>query len=377
MSYILDEKGKAIVSMAKAFMEAEVEPYVAELDREGSVPMELYEKAFALGFHKMELPKEYGGLGLDYITVAAVLEEIGKVDAGFAVSLMSISLALKPILMYGKPEQKQYAADIILPGNFAAFALTEPEAGSDAASVRTRAVRDGDYYVLNGTKCFITSGDLAQILVVFASTDPSKGVRGLSAFMVERDTPGLSFGKHEDKLGIRTSRTSEIILEDVRVPAENLLGGEGKGFKIAMETLNLARPLTGAVAVAIAQRALDEAVHYSQERIAFGKPISANEGISFKLAEMQIRVETARQIVAHAFYLYEHDMPFVKEAAVAKCYTGEVATQNALDAIQIFGGYGYMRDYPVEKLLRDAKIFQIFEGTDEVQKMTIAGQLLR
>ncbi len=376
MSYILDEKGKAIVSMAKAFMEAEVAPYVAELDREGKVPLDLYDKAFALGFHKMEIPKEFGGLGLDYITVAAALEEIGKVDAGFAVSLMSISLALKPILMYGQPQQKQYAADKVLPGAFAAFALTEPGAGSDAAAVRTTAVRDGDYYVLNGTKCFITSGDLAEILVVFASTDLKKGVRGLSAFIVEKGTPGLSYGKKEDKVGIRTTSTSEIILEDVRVPAENLLGAEGKGFKIAMETLNLARPLTGAVAVGIAQRALDEAVAYSKERIAFGKPISANQGISFKLADMQIRVETARQMVAHAFELYERQMPFVTEAAVAKCYAGEVATKNALDAIQIFGGYGYMREYPVEKLLRDAKIFQIFEGTDEVQKITIAGQIL-
>lgn len=377
MGYILDEQGKAIVKLAHDFMENEVEPYVAELDRAGEYPEKLYQKAYQLGFHKMEIPEAYGGLGLDYITVAAVLEEMGKVDAGFAVTMMSISLALKPILFSGTPEQKQWAIDKILPGGTAAFALTEPGAGSDAGACRTTAVREGDEYVINGTKCFITSGNHAEVLTVFANTDPAKGAKGLSAFIVEKGTPGLSYGKKEDKLGIRLSSTSEIILEDVRVPAKNLLGKEGQGFRIAMETLNLARPLTGATAVGIAQRALEEAVKYSKERIAFGKPIAANQGISFKLAEMEVRAETARQVTAYALNLYQKHEPFVKAGAVSKLHAGEAAVMNALDAIQVLGGYGYIREYPVEKLLRDAKIFQIFEGTDEIQKITIAGQLLK
>lgn len=377
MAYILTEQGTAIVDMVRDFMENEVKPYVEECDREGRFPLELYQKAFALDFHKIELPREMGGLGLDYITIAAILEEVGKVDSGFATTLMSISLALKPVLLFGTPEQKKRVIDKILPGAFAAFALTEPGAGSDAGACRTTAVKDGDSYVINGTKCFITSGAQAEVITVFASTDLSKGVKGLSAFLVEKGTPGLSYGKKEDKMGIRLSSTSELIFEDVRVPAENMVGKEGMGFKIAMETLNLARPLVGAVAVGIAQRAIEEAVKYSKERIAFGKPICKNQGISFKLADMETNAETARQMVAHAFELYMKHMPFTKEAAISKYYAGKVAVENALEAIQILGGYGYVKEYPVEKLLRDAKIFQIFEGTDEVQKITISAQMLK
>lgn len=376
MAYILSEEGAAVAALAKRFAENELKPHVEEFDRSGEFPMELYRKAFQIGFHKMELPKEFGGLGLDYITISAALEEIGKIDAGFATTLMAITLALKPVLIAGTPEQKKWCIDQILPGAFAAFALTEPGAGSDAAACRTTAVRDGDEYVLNGTKCFITNSGVASFYTIFASTDLSRGLKGLSAFLVDRNTPGLSIGKHEDKMGIRLTNTCEIILEDVRVPAGNLLGKEGHGFKLAMETLNLARPLTAAVAVGIAQRATEEAVKYAKERIAFGKPIARQQGIAFKLAEMEMRTETARQMVVHAFNLYQMHRPFTKEAAISKGYAGDIAMQNATDAVQVLGGYGYSREYPVEKLMRDAKIFQIFEGTSEIQKVTIAGQLL-
>ena len=377
MAYILDEKGKAIVKLVKDFMENEVAPYVVEYDRSGEYPEFLYKKACDLGLNKLEIPKEVGGYGLDYITIAACVEEMAKVDAGFSTGLNSTSLALKPILLYANPELKKWACEYVVNGGTAAFALTEPAAGSDAGAVRTRAVKVGDEYIINGTKCFITGAAHSQVMSVIASTDPTKGSKGLSAFVVPSDTPGVSFGKHEDKMGIRLSETSEIIFEDVHIPASNLLGKEGEGFKVAMGTLNLARPIVGAAAVGIAQRALEEAVKYSKERIAFGKPIAKQQGVSFKIAEMAARCEGARQAVAHAFRLYEAGLPYLTEAAISKYLGGQAAVQNALDAIQIFGGYGYIRDYPVEKLLRDSKIFTIFEGTDEVQKITIAGQLLR
>lgn len=306
------------------------------------------------------------------------MEEIAKVDAGFAVTMMSLSLALKPILLFGSPEQKKWAADKIIPkGGFAAFALTEPDAGSDAGAVKTTAIKDGNEYVLNGSKCFITTSSYADIYVVFANVDLSRGLKGLSAFIVEKGTPGLILGKPEDKMGIRLSDTCSITLDDVRIPAANLIGKEGQGFKIAMETLNLARPLTAAVAVGIGQRAIQEAVQYAKQRIAFGKPLYKNQAISFKLADMEIRVQTARSMVAHSMELYQHHLPYIKEAAIAKSYAGDVAVKTALDAIQVLGGYGYTTDYPVEKLLRDAKIFEIFEGTTEIQHITIADQMMK
>lgn len=378
MGYILDDTGNMLVKLTKNFMENEVAPYVAELDKNHEFPLDLYKKAFDIGLHTIEIPTEFGGSGLPYTTVCAILEEIGKVDAGFAVTMMSLSLALKPILLFGSKEQKQWAAEKIIPnGGFAAFALTEPDAGSDAGAVKTTAVKDGDEYILNGSKCFITSSSYADIYTVFASVDLSKGLKGLSAFIVEKGTPGLTLGKPEDKMGIRLSNTCSITLDDVRVPAKNLIGKEGQGFKIAMETLNLARPLTAAVAVAIGQRAIEEAISYAKQRIAFGKPIIKNQAIAFKLADMETRVQTARSMVAHSMELYQRHDPYIKEAAIAKNYAGEIAVANALDAIQILGGYGYTADYPVEKLLRDAKIFEIFEGTSEIQRITIADRMIK
>ncbi len=377
MAYILNEEQKDLVSMAHDFCEKEIKPYAADWDREGTFPLETYKKAMEIGFHCLEIPEEFGGGGLDYISVAAVMEEFAKYDLGFATTLTGTTLSLKPVLMHGTPEQKKLYADVIVNGGLGAFALTEADAGSDAAACRTTAVREGEEYIINGTKCFITNSTYADIFVVFASVDRSMGVKGLSAFIVERDRPGFSVDKHEDKMGIRSSNTASLVFDNVRIPADHLLGKEGEGFKIAMQTLDLARPMVGACAVGVAQRALDEAVKYAKERICFGKPIAKLQAIQFMMADMAIGTETARQMVVHAINLYEAHMPFGAEAAIAKCYAGDVAYKNAGDAIQILGGYGYSREYPVEKLLRDAKILQIYEGTNQVQRVVIAGQLLR
>ena len=380
MGYQLNEEGKELVRLARSFAEKELAPVVAECDRKGELPMDVYAKAFEIGFHIMEIPKEYGGLGLDYQTIYAVNEEIARVDAGFATGLGASSLALKPVLIAGNSEQKQLFADYITgdKGNgFAAFALTEPNAGSDAAAGKTTAVKDGDEYIINGTKCFITNGGLASIYVVFALTDKSKGVKGVSAFIVERDRPGVSVGKEEDKMGIRLSNTTDVIFDEVRIPADHLLGQEGKGFIYAMQTLDLARPAIGAISVGIMQRAIDEAAAYAKTRVTFGKPIIAHQAIAFKLADMEIKKETSRAAVIDAINTYQNGGNFSKAAAIAKTYGSDCAVQVALDAIQILGGYGYSREYPVEKLLRDAKIMQIFEGTNEIQRVVISGALAR
>lgn len=376
MAYILDEMGQDLVKLAHDFAEKEIKPYAAGWDRDGIFPVETYKKAMDMGLHCLEIPEEYGGSGVDYVTVAAVLEELGKYDAGFATTIAATCLGLKSVMIAGTPEQIKFFADRVVPGGFGAFALTEAGAGSDAGACRTTAVREGDEYVINGTKCFITNGGYADTFVVYANTDPSKGLKGLSAFLVERDRPGFSVGKDEDKMGIRSSNTTDLIFENVRVPADHLLGQEGKGFGIAMKTLDLARPFIGGIAAGIAQRALDEAAAYAKTRVCFGKPIAKQEVIQFMLADMDIKIETARQMVAHALTLAIQKKPFSREAAIAKCYGGDIAVQVTDDAIQILGGYGYSREYPVEKLHRDAKIFQIFEGTNQIQRVVISGQLL-
>ena len=376
MGYLLNEEQKTLVDTVRDFMNKEVAPISLECDKNGTFPVEAYKKAFDMGLHMMDIPEKYGGLGLDYLTIAAIDEEMGKVDAGFATSLGAVGLAYKPVLLGGTEEQNRLFADIISDGKFAAFCLTEPEAGSDAGSVKTTAVRDGDEYILNGHKCFITNGGVSSVYVVFATVDKSKGLKGLTAFIVEADRPGVSVGKEEDKMGIRLSNTCDVILEDVRVSVDHRLREEGEGFYLAMETLNLARATTGAVAVGIAQRALEEAVNYSKTRATFGKPIAKFQALQFMMADMDIEIEAARQMVAHCVERINAKLPYAREAAIAKCFAGDIAVKVALDAIQILGGYGYSREYPVEKLLRDAKIFQIFEGTNQIQRVVIASELL-
>ena len=377
MAYIMTEEKQALVSSIKAFMEKEVKPYVAEYDESGRFPVEIYKKMFEMGLHCMGIPEEFGGGGLDTMTVAMLMEEMSKVDAGVADTVAGVELALNTVLIAGNDEQKKLFSDIVIPGAFAAFALTEPDAGSDAAALKTVAVKEGDEYIIDGRKCFITNGGVADIYVVFAMTDKSKGTKGISAFIVERDRPGLSVGKEENKMGIRASNTSDVVFENVHIPADHLLGQEGKGFKYAMQTLDKGRLIAAAMALGIAQRALDESVSYAKVRKTFGKPIAELQAIRFMLADMDMKIEAARQLMVHGITLESMGMPFSREAAMAKCTAGDVAFSVAADAIQIHGGYGYSREYPVEKLLRDAKIYQIFEGTNQIQRVVIAGHLLK
>jgi len=377
MGYLLNDDQMSLVEMARDFCEKEIKPYVAKWDAENTFPLETYKKAMEIGFHTLEIPEEYGGGGMDYITVAAVFEEIAKYDLGIATSLMGSTLSLKPVLLAGTEEQKKMYSDVLIKGGFGAFALTESDAGSDVGACRTTAVRDGDEYIINGSKAFITNTTYADVFIVFANTDKSKGAKGLSAFIVESSREGISVGKNEDKLGIRTSDTASPSFYNVRIPASNLLGREGDGFKLAMQTLDLARPFVAATGCGIAQRALDEATEYAKVRNCFGKPIAQLQAIQFMLADMAIGVETARTMVVHALNLIELKKPFSLESAIAKCYATDVAFKVCGDAIQILGGYGYCRDYPVEKLLRDSKILQIYEGTNQIQRVVIAGQLLK
>ncbi|MFR8926995.1 acyl-CoA dehydrogenase family protein [Peptoniphilus senegalensis] len=377
MSYLISEEAKDLLLDVRNFCEKEVVEVCKEADKTGEWPEELYEKAKEQGYFALEVPEELGGPGLSRVDVAALFEEMAKADAGFATTISASGLGMKPVLIAGSEEQKNYVADIAMEGGLGAFCLTEPGAGSDASSGTTTAVKDGDEYVLNGRKCFITNGAVASYYCITASTDKSKGVKGLSMFLVPAGTPGLSSGKEEDKMGIRTSNTTDVVLEDCRIPASNLIGEEGKGFSIAMKTLDQARAWMGCIAVGIAQRGIDEAKKYTDERIQFGKAINANQAIQFKLADMDIQTEVARQMVANALTRMDMGLSYNRESAIAKCFASDIAMRVAEDAIQLFGGYGYSREYPVEKLLRDAKIFQIFEGTNEILRIVVANNLLR
>lgn len=377
MGYIYSEETKELVGAVRDFCNKEVKEQCKAYDRTGEWPEEIYRKAMEMQLHMLEIPEEYGGFGLDRVSVAAILEEMAQADAGFALTFAVSNLAVKGALMFGNEEQKKKVFHKIVEGSFGAFALTEPQAGSDASNVKTTARKEGDTYVLNGRKCFITNGGVAGVYLIMALTDKSRGLKGMSAFIVEAGTPGLSTGKHEDKMGIRCSNTCDVVMDECRIPAENLLGKEGEGFKIAMQILDIARTFVGCLAVGIAQRAMDEAVAYGKERIQFGKPIVKNQAIGFKIADMAIKIETARQMVAHSCRLMDMGVPYGKESAITKCYCSDIAMEVASEALQIFGGYGYSREYPVEKLLRDAKIHQIFEGTNEIQRVVISNHILR
>ena len=376
MAYIISEDAQELLKDVHEFCENEVKEQAREYDITGEWPREIYEKAIEMQLHMMDVPEEYGGLGLDHMDQAAIVEEIAKADAGVAVTLNGNGLALKPVLIAGTEEQKRKCSDIIVNGGWGAFALTEPNAGCDAAAGKTTAVREGDEYVLNGRKCFITNASIADFFVVTAMTDKTKGTKGMSAFLVYKGTPGLSVGNHENKMGVRCSTTSDLLLEDVRIPAQNRLGEEGTGFITAMKTLDLARTWCAVIAVGVAQRCIDEAVAYAKQRVQFGRPIAKLQGIQFKIADMEIRTEASRQLIAHAIRLADMGRPFSKESAEAKCFSGDSVMQTAIDAVQILGGYGYSREYPVEKLMRDAKIFQIFEGTNEIQRVVISRDVI-
>ena len=377
MDMSLTAEQKDLQKLVRQFTQQQVEPVAKHYDHAGEFPWDLVKKVIDLGLHCMTAPAKYDGPELDTLTCAILTEELAKGDVGFATTVAANGLASYPVLLAGTEAQQKKFFDIVMQGKLAAFCLTEPGAGSDAGAIATVARREGDEYVLNGTKCFITNGGVASVYTVFASVDRSKGLKGLSAFLVERDTPGVSVGKEEDKMGIRSSNTTEVIFQDVRIPAANLLGKEGDGFKIAMQTLDISRPVVGALGVGVAQAALDAAVKYAKERVQFGKPVATFQALQFMMADMAIWVEAARNLVYRAAYLKDSGQPFSMESAMAKALGGDVAMKVTTDAVQILGGYGYSREYPVEKMMRDAKILQIFEGTNQIQRVVIAGHLLK
>ncbi|PEX88637.1 acyl-CoA dehydrogenase AcdA [Bacillus cereus] len=374
MHFKLSEEHEMIRKMVRDFAKNEVAPTAAERDEEERFDRALFDHMAELGLTGIPWPEEYGGIGSDYLAYVIAIEELSRVCASTGVTLSAhTSLAGWPIFKFGTEEQKQKFLRPMAEGTkIGAYGLTEPGSGSDAGGMKTIAKRDGDHYILNGSKIFITNGGIADIYVVFALTDPESKQRGTSAFIVESDTPGFSVGKKESKLGIRSSPTTEIMFEDCRIPVENLLGEEGQGFKIAMQTLDGGRNGIAAQAVGIAQGALDASVEYARERHQFGKPIAAQQGIGFKLADMATDVEAARLLTYQAAWLESEGLPYGKESAMSKVFAGDTAMKVTTEAVQVFGGYGYTKDYPVERYMRDAKITQIYEGTQEIQRLVIS-----
>ncbi|HFK1530360.1 TPA: acyl-CoA dehydrogenase AcdA [Bacillus cereus] len=379
MHFKLSEEHEMIRKMVRDFAKNEVAPTAAERDEEERFDRELFDQMAELGLTGIPWPEEYGGIGSDYLAYVIAIEELSRVCASTGVTLSAhTSLAGWPIFKFGTEEQKQKFLRPMAEGKkIGAYGLTEPASGSDAGGMKTIAKRDGDHYILNGSKIFITNGGIADIYVVFALTDPESKQRGTSAFIVESDTPGFSVGKKESKLGIRSSPTTEIMFEDCCIPVENLLGEEGQGFKVAMQTLDGGRNGIAAQAVGIAQGALDASVEYARERHQFGKPIAAQQGIGFKLADMATDVEAARLLTYQAAWLESEGLPYGKESAMSKVFAGDTAMKVTTEAVQVFGGYGYTKDYPVERYMRDAKITQIYEGTQEIQRLVISRMLTK
>ena len=379
MQLELNDNQKLIQKMVREFAEKEVAPIAAELDKKEEYPTKTLEKMAKLGLLGIIIPPEYGGAGLDTISYTIVVEEISRKCASTGViTSVHNSLAAWPIIKYGTDEQKKKYLPILAKGEkIGAFAGTEPNAGSDLGAMQTTAKLKGDKYILNGTKTFITSGPKAGIIIVFAVTDKNAGVKGLSAFIVESSMKGYKVGSVFEKLGINASLTSELIFEDMEVPKKNLLGNEGDGFKIALSTLDGGRIGIAAQAVGIAQAALDESVEYSKQRQQFGKPLSSFQAIQWMIADMATRIEAARYLVYNAAYKKDKGERISKEAAMAKLFASEMAMDAVIKAVQIHGGYGYTKEYTVERLFRDAKITEIYEGTSEVQRMVISGSLLK
>lgn len=368
-----------IRDVMRDFAENEIKPIAADIDVSGEFPWAVLKKMGELNILGMAVPKEWGGAGVDTISYMLAIEEIAKVCGSTSV-IMAVhnSVCCYPIYVFGTDAQRdKFLRPLAAGEKLGAFALTEPSAGSDAGAVRTLAVLDKDEYILNGNKIFITSGCEADDVLIIASTDPSKGTRGLSAFIVEKGTPGYTYGTIEDKMGVRASATSELVFENCRIPKENLLGEEGKGFKIGMATLDASRMGIAAQAVGIAQAAMEEAVKYAKEREQFGRPICKFQAIQWKLAEMATKIDAARFLVHRAAYLKDQGKPFTKESAMAKLYASKIAVEVTNDAVQIHGGYGYTKDYPVERFFRESKITEIYEGTSEIQRLVIAREVLK
>ncbi len=379
MNFELGKEYVLLRQMYRAFAENEVKPLAEEVDEEERFPVETVEKMKKFGFFGIPFPKEYGGAGADNLAYAMAVEELSKAcgTTGVIVSAHT-SLCAAPIYEFGTEAQKQkYLVPLAKGQKLGAFGLTEPGAGTDAAGQQTRAVLDGDHYILDGSKIFITNAGYADVYIIMAMTDKSKGTRGISAFIVDGDTPGFTVGKKEKKMGIRGSATCELIFENCRIPKENLLGKEGMGFKIAMKTLDGGRIGIASQALGLAQGAIDETVAYVKERKQFGRPIAKFQNTQFQLADMETRTEAARLLVYKAARAKDAKVPYSNEAAMAKLFAAEAAMDVTTKAVQLHGGYGYTREYPVERMMRDAKITEIYEGTSEVQRMVVAANLLK
>ena len=378
MQFQLSDEHEMIQKMVRDFAKNEVEPTAAERDETESYDPAIFRQMAELGLTGIPWPEENGGIGSDYLAYVIAVEELSRVCASTGVTLSAhTSLASWPIYTFGTDEQKEtYLKPLATGQKIGAYALTESGSGSDAGGMKTTAVKAGNEYVLNGAKIFITNGGIADYYIVFAVTDQDASSRNTTAFIVEKETQGFSIGKKESKLGIRSSPTTEIIFEDCRIPERNRLGQEGEGFKIAMMTLDGGRNGIAAQAVGIAQGALDAAVNYAKERKQFGKPIIQQQGIAFKIADMATAIEASRLLTYQAAWLETKGLPYGKESAMSKLFAGDTAMKVTTEAVQIFGGYGYTKDYPVERYMRDAKITQIYEGTQEIQRLVISRKLL-
>ncbi len=380
MDYFLNEEQKMIVELCKKIAQEKIKPVREHYDETEEFPWPIVEEMAKADLFRVYIPTEYGGLGSSVFNLCLAVEELSKVDGAISLSLAVTALGAFPILLFGSEEQKKrYLPDIAAGKRLSAFALTEPQAGSDATAIKTTATKDGNTYCLNGTKCFISNAGEAEIYTVIASTSPGRGVRGLSAFIVEKGTPGFSFGKKEKKMGIRASPTRELIFQDCRIAKENLLDKEGLGVMVALRTLYFSRPGVAAQAVGIAQGALDEAIAYARQRVQFGQAIINFQAIQHLLADLATQVEAARALVYATARMIDADpgKRTTKESAMAKLFASETAMKVTTEAVQIFGGYGYIKEYPVEKMMRDAKITQIYEGTSQIQRNEIALALIK
>ncbi len=379
MNYFLTEEQEALRDLAYEFAMGKIAPVAAEYDEKAEFPWPIIKEMARMDFFRLFIPEEYDGMGAGVLDLTLVTEQFSRACAGIALALAGSSLGTFPILIAGNDEQKKRFLPELASGEaLGAFCLTEPEAGSDAGAIQTSAKRVGDHYILNGTKHFITNGGVAKYYTVIANTDPSRGSRGASAFVVEDGMEGLVYGKKEDKMGIRASATCEVVFQDCKVPKENLLGREGQGFMIAMKTLDKSRPGVAAQALGIAQGAFDHAVKYAKTRHQFGQSIASFQAIQFMLADMATQIEAARALIyATAKMIDAGIKDFGKESAMTKVLASDVAMKVTTDAVQIFGGYGYMKDYPVEKFMRDAKITQIYEGTNQIQRNVIARHVIK
>ena len=378
MNFDLTEEQAAIIAAVKDFAESELVPHAREVDERGEFPWENMRKLASLDLMGIPVSEEYGGLGMDFLTWGMVGEELSRACTTTGAIYGAHLLAVYPLMLFATDEQKKrFLAPLAKGEMIGAFGLTEPMAGSDAGNVQTRAELHGDHYLLNGTKIFITNGGEAEVYIIIANLEPDKGARGLTAFVVEKDTPGFSFGKNEEKMAFHSLPNRELIFRDCAVPKENLLGRERRGFRVAMETLAVGRIGMGIGAVGVARAALECALPYSKQRVQFGKPISSFGAVQTMLADMATEIDAARLLCLRAAWLKDQGRPFEKEAAMAKVFSSEVAMRATIKAVQILGGYGYTKDFPAERYMREAKLFEIVEGTSEIQRLVIANLLLR